>query len=285
MIHSKMVPTAAAFVEKMHPGHAFSLGFFHEILIGIAGRRWIDPLQPARGLFQMLAMQHQELQRLRQRENHDGGDHKRSRRSEIEDRAPTEAGNQPGRDEAAKGSAGRESVAHDHHDGDAQLARAIFADQSDRVRHDGAQRRTREKADHQHLLHVRRLGGQKRQHRKAQRYGNQHGPASDFVRQHAEQQRTNQNAEQPGAENRPELRIGDVPFLQDGGRDVAHGLHVEAVHDQAEAAEDAQAQLKAAEAAVADDFRNVDPLGRFHLHREIQYIEFDPQSLHFSVAT
>ena len=62
MIHSKMVPNAAAFVEKMHPGHTFSLGFFHEILIGIAGRRRVDPLQPARRLFQMLAMEHQELQ-------------------------------------------------------------------------------------------------------------------------------------------------------------------------------------------------------------------------------
>ena len=102
-------------------------------------------------------MQHQELQGLRQRENHDDGDHQRGRRAEIKHRAPSEAGNQPGRDEAAKSRAGRESVADDHHDGDAQLARAIFANQCHRVRHDGAQRHPGHETDHQHLLHVRGL--------------------------------------------------------------------------------------------------------------------------------
>src|SRR5580704_2474427 len=63
-----------------------------------------------------------------------------------------------------------------------------------------------------------------------------------------------------------------MPFFQDGRCDVAHGLYVETVHDQAEAAQDTQAQLKGAEATVPDYFGNVDPLGRFHLHREIQYI-------------
>src|ERR1700722_19878400 len=63
-----------------------------------------------------------------------------------------------------------------------------------------------------------------------------------------------------------------MPLLQDGRCDVAHGLYVEAVHDQAEATQDTQAQLKGAEATVTDYFGNVDPLGRFHLHREIQYI-------------
>ena len=48
----------------------------------------------------------------------------------------------------------------------------------------------------------------------------------------------------PAPNTRSKLGVRDVPFLQDGRCNIAHGLHVETVHDQAEAAQDAQAQLK-----------------------------------------
>src|SRR5579859_6283650 len=64
----------AAFVEQMDPGDALSSGLFDEISARVARSRGIDALQPANGLLQASTMQDQELERLRERENHDGGD-------------------------------------------------------------------------------------------------------------------------------------------------------------------------------------------------------------------
>src|SRR6185436_7141440 len=65
--------------------------------------------------------------------------------------------------------------------------------------------------------------------------------------------------------HRPHLRWLKLPILDDGGREVAEGLDVEAVHDQAEAAENEDAGLKWTDFAFIENFGNIDGLLRHSL--------------------
>jgi len=63
-----------------------------------------------------------------------------------------------------------------------------------------------------------------------------------------------------------------VPLGEQRRRDVAPRLHVEAVHDQAQAAEDVDADLKRSNLAVVDDLGDVERrlLDRGHGHLGLQ---------------
>src|SRR5262249_12376424 len=63
-----------------------------------------------------------------------------------------------------------------------------------------------------------------------------------------------------GTKDRPQRRIRNLPFLNDGRSDVANRLHVEAVEDEAERAQDEHAHLHGADPVVVDD------VGDFDLH-------------------
>ena len=102
-----------------------------------------------------------------------------------------------------------------------------------------------------------------RHHREEERGADQHRPAADLVGHHAEDQRADQHAEVGGGEHRAELRARRCPSRATmAGADVAHRLDVEAVHDQADHAEDEDADLQRADRAVLEQLADVDRAGR-----------------------
>ena len=62
-----------------------------------------------------------------------------------------------------------------------------------------------------------------------------HRAATDPVGQHAQGERAHQHPEQARGEDWAEAGLVDAPRLDDGRRDVAHRLHIEAVDDDGQA--------------------------------------------------
>ena len=71
--------------------------------------------------------------------------------------------------------------------------------------------------------------------REEQAGADQHRAATDPVGQHAQGERAHQHPEQARAEDWAEAGLVDAPRLDDGRRDVAHRLHIEAVDDDGQA--------------------------------------------------
>ena len=69
------------------------------------------------------------------------------------------------------------------------------------------------------------------------------------------------------AKTPPSTDRAHAPVLDDGRRDVAHGLHVEAVHDQADHAEDEDSDLEWPDPALLEQLTDVDLAGRRLGHR------------------
>src|SRR5204862_1487894 len=78
------------------------------------------------------------------------------------------------------------------------------------------------------------------------------------VADHPEQHRADEQADETRAEHGAERLSFDLPVRDDRGCDVAHRLHVEAVHDQKQPAENEHADLVAVQAASVDDGADVD---------------------------
>ena len=114
---------------------------------------------------------------------------------------------------------------------------------------------------HEQLLDVLREAGGDREGREPERRADDHRAAADPVGEHAEEQRPDQHADVGGGEDRPERRAGHAEVAEHGRGDVAHRLHVEAVHDQADHAEREDADLQRPDGAVFQEFGEVD-LGR-----------------------
>src|ERR1700737_4829787 len=86
----------------------------------------------------------------------------------------------------------------------------------------------------------------------------QHRTPPDLVGDDAQTQGAEHDAEETGAEDRTQSGLGDVPFVDDGRRHVAHGLHVKAVHDHAQAAQHQNKHLGRMQPAAVDELRNID---------------------------
>ena len=109
--------------------------------------------------------------------------------------------------------------------------------------------------------------GEPRQNRndgEEQARSHQHRTAPNLVREHAQQNRSEQYTVERGAQNRAEHGRGDLPLLAQGGGDIADGLHIEAVHDQTQAAQDEDAYLKCADPGTVDEVRDIDLGDWFH---------------------
>ena len=53
------------------------------------------------------------------------------------------------------------------------------------------------------------------------------------IRDDTENERAQHHAGQAGAEYRPQGRLGHVPFVEQSGRDIGHGLNVKSVNGHA----------------------------------------------------
>ena len=85
-------------------------------------------------------------------------------------------------------------------------------------------------------------------------------PDENAVREHAAEQRAEQDAEVRGGKHGAERRVRDAPFADDRRRRVAERLHVEPVHDQPEHAEDEHSDLQRSDSAVFENVSGNDML-------------------------
>ena len=71
------------------------------------------------------------------------------------------------------------------------------------------------------------------QHAQAKECGgsNEHRPSANTIGNNAQEHRTKQHTNEPGAENGTESCRVDVPIMCQGGRDKSYGLDIEAIHD------------------------------------------------------
>src|SRR5262249_8942663 len=76
--------------------------------------------------------------------------------------------------------------------------------------------------------------------------------------QHAEKQRSQQNADERSAEYRAHLGGRKTPILNNRGSKIAESLNIESVHDQAKGTQNKDAGLKCSDLALVDGFGDVD---------------------------
>ena len=218
--------------------------------------------QPSRQLVDALLLDREELQRLRQSPGHQQADDERHEPAEHEDGAPAEPRDQPQRHEPAEQRAAGEADGDAHHQRHAAALRAELADERGGVRDDAAHADPGDEPQPQQLFDGLRVGGRDGHDGEDQRGADQHRPASDLVGEHAQRERPDQHAEVGRGKHRTELRAIDLPVVDDRRADVAHRLHVEAVHDQADHAEREDANLQRTDRAVLEQLGDVDRPGR-----------------------
>ncbi len=189
--------------------------------------------------------QRKKLQGLRQPAQHRHCNQQRHDAAKQEHGSPTEGWYQPGGDEAADRGAGRESHRHAHHGADTAAPGAEFTDQRGGIWNDRTHADTGNEAQPQQLLDGLRKCCRDRHQRKEQRGADQHRATSDAVRQHAEQQRSEQHTEVCRGKDAAERRTIDAPVRNHGGRHITHRLHIEAVHQQAKQAQCEHPNLRA----------------------------------------
>src|SRR5690606_21371116 len=132
-------------------------------------------------------------------------------------------------------------------------------DQRRRVGDDRSHAEPRDEAQHEQLVRALGARGENRHDGIEKRAENQHRPAADPIGEHREEERAEQQADGGRSEDRTELAAGHAELSSDLRRDVAHRLHVEAVHDQRHRAEREQLDLKAADGLTIDQLADIDP--------------------------
>ena len=246
----------------MHNRRALGALLFHDI-IGCRGNRTVDAAQPLPDLLGFTP-QSQELKRLGQIKNHKECNGERYRTANKEDRTPAGYRDQPRGKKATKNGARVEPVRDQHHHEDTQPLWAVFADKGHRVRHDAAQTHARNEANREQLIHGICEAGHDGDEGEEERGYDQHGPSSDLIGQHTEQQRSHRNSDERCAEHASHFSGVGMPFTNNGRGSVAKGLHVVSIHDQACGAHDVNPYLECAYLAVVNDGADIDLLCSFH---------------------
>src|SRR5262249_13494232 len=151
-----------------------------------------------------------------------------------------------------------EAVGYDDHHQDAPATRCVLANERNGIRHDAAQSHTRDEPGQAQFGYRSGQSRPQRDQREEQRSDNQHRPPPEPVGQHAEKQRSHQNADERSAEYRAHLGGRKTPILNNRGSKIAESLNIESVHDQAKGTQNKDAGLKCSDLALVDGFGDVD---------------------------
>jgi hypothetical protein len=135
--------------------------------------------------------------------------------------------------------------------------RAVFACDRDGVRQHTADAESGQKAQEGQLL--RGLNHCRGQHAQAKECGgsNEHRPSANTIGNNAQEHRTKQHTNEPGAENGTESCRVDVPIMCQGGRDKSYGLDIEAIHDHRTPDQDHYPFLERTERTLIDQISDV----------------------------
>src|SRR5206468_4749345 len=113
-----------------------------------------------------------------------------------------------------------------------------------------------------------------------QRGDYQDRPPAEPVGQHAEKQRSDEDADERSTEDRAHLGGRKTPIFNDRGSKIAEGLDIEAVHDQAKGTQNKDAGLKCSDLALVDGLGDVDRSFHYGFREYITTPRFSFCALH-----
>ncbi len=200
----------------------------------------------------LVLVQRHVLDRFGQAAERRQADHDRNDAADHEQDGPAVLRDEDGGDEARDGAANRNAADRDEGQGSAQVVRRRFDVDRDHVGDDSADADAGEQAQPEHLVEIRRIGGDQGEQAEQQVGAGQRYLAAGPVADPAEHARADEDSDEAGAEHRAERMRRDVPFADEVRCREGDRADVVAVDEDDEERPDEQADMERAQPAFVE---------------------------------